>query len=255
MKFVVILCDGMSDEPLDELKGRTPLAVAKSSHMDTLARMSEIGMVHTIPKGKTIDLMTANLSVFGYDSSLLESNNEEGTKPEDFYTKTGKKSAVITADDNMKAFASKIGMKVYEVDGANGGLNTNYSGKKDAAVTALFDDDYDFVMIHVKAAGEAGASKSIEKKIKAIENIDAYIVGPLVEEIQGRDAEFRLLVMPYYPTYVRIGTSESDAVPYLIYDSGLEVEGNMVYSEKSAKDSGCYFDEGNMLLNHFLELD
>ena len=54
MKFVVMLCDGMSDEPLDELKGRTPLAVAKTSHMDTLARMSEIGMVHTIPKGKTI---------------------------------------------------------------------------------------------------------------------------------------------------------------------------------------------------------
>ncbi len=255
MKFVVILCDGMSDEPLDELKGRTPLAVAKTSHMDTLARMSEIGMVHTIPKGKPIDVESANLSVFGYDSSDFNTVSEEGQKIEDFYTKTGKKSAVITVDEKMKAFAAAVNMKVYEVDGATGGLNTNYSGKKDAAVTALFDDDYDFVIIHVKAVNEASISKSIEKKIKAIENIDAYIVGPLVEEIQGRDAEFRLLVMPYFPTYVRIGSSESDAVPYLIYDSGLEVEGNLVYSEKSAKESGCYFDEGNMLLNHFLEME
>ena len=100
-----------------------------------------------------------------------------------------------------------------------------------------------------------GHQGSYERKIKAIENIDAYIVGPLVEELQGRDVEFRLLVLPDHPTPVRLRTHTSDAVPYMLYDSTLEAENNLVYSEKTAKETGNFFDEGYLLMNHFLELE
>lgn len=257
MKYVVLLCDGMSDEPLEALEGKTPLCVAKTSHMDTLARVSEIGMVHTIPKGMKAEPEIASLSILGYNPSSIEGilgeNNEEPF--DDFYTHTGKKGAVITADENVRIIAEKIGLEKIFADGASGDINTNFTGKKDAAVKAFFENDMDFVLLHVKAPDDASVNKSLNQKITAIENIDAYIVGPLVEELQGRDTEFRLLILPDYPTPVRLGTHSSEAVPYLLFDSTLEEDGNPVYSEKTAKEKDNFYDEGYELLNHFLELD
>ena len=67
MKYVIILGDGMADEPIQVLGGKTPLEYAKTPSMDRLAKMSRIGMVHTIPEGMQPGSDTANLSVLGYD--------------------------------------------------------------------------------------------------------------------------------------------------------------------------------------------
>ena len=67
MKYVVVLGDGMADEPIEELGGKTPLEAAKTPVMDELAKMSEIGMVRTIPEGMSPGSDTANLSVLGYN--------------------------------------------------------------------------------------------------------------------------------------------------------------------------------------------
>lgn len=67
MKYVVVLGDGMADEPIESLGGRTPLEAAVTPAMDVLAEMSEIGLVHTIPEGMKPGSDTANLSVMGYD--------------------------------------------------------------------------------------------------------------------------------------------------------------------------------------------
>ena len=67
MKYVVILGDGMADLPLEELNGQTPLEAADTPCMDTLARVSEIGLLHTIPEGMKPGSDTANLAVMGYD--------------------------------------------------------------------------------------------------------------------------------------------------------------------------------------------
>ena len=67
MKYIVILCDGMADEPLESLGGRTPLEAARTPGMDRLAGKSEIGMVRTVPEGMAPGSDTANLSVIGYD--------------------------------------------------------------------------------------------------------------------------------------------------------------------------------------------
>ena len=67
MKYVIVLGDGMADEPIQELGGKTPLEYAKTPMMDMLAAKAEIGLVHTIPEGMKPGSDTANLSVIGYD--------------------------------------------------------------------------------------------------------------------------------------------------------------------------------------------
>lgn len=70
MKYVVVLGDGMADEPIEELGGKTPLEYADTPVMDKLSKMSEIGLVHTIPEGMSPGSDTANLSVLGYDPKI-----------------------------------------------------------------------------------------------------------------------------------------------------------------------------------------
>ena len=67
MKYVVILGDGMADEPMEALGGRTPLAVAKTPHMDELAGKGEMGMVQNVPAGMAPGSDVANLAVLGYN--------------------------------------------------------------------------------------------------------------------------------------------------------------------------------------------
>lgn len=67
MKYIVVLGDGMADEPIDALGGKTPLAYAATPMMDALAPKSEIAMVHTIPDGMKPGSDTANLAVMGYN--------------------------------------------------------------------------------------------------------------------------------------------------------------------------------------------
>lgn len=67
MKYVIILGDGMADEPLTELGNKTPLESAKTPMLDSLSKVSEVGLVHTIPEGMKPGSDTANLSVLGYN--------------------------------------------------------------------------------------------------------------------------------------------------------------------------------------------
>lgn len=67
MKYLVVLGDGMADEPIDEIGGKTPLMYAETRVMDKLAPKSEVGLAHTIPEGMKPGSDTANLAVLGYD--------------------------------------------------------------------------------------------------------------------------------------------------------------------------------------------
>lgn len=70
MKYVVILGDGMADEPVKQLGNKTPLQVANKINIDYLAKHSEVGLVKTIPDGLAPGSDTANLSVLGYDPQI-----------------------------------------------------------------------------------------------------------------------------------------------------------------------------------------
>ncbi len=401
MKYIIILCDGMADEPLDELGGRTPLEAARTMNMDSLAKVSEIGMVRTVPAGMAPGSDTANLSVIGYDpkeyytgrsplealsigadmapddvsfrcnlvtlseeedryedrhildhssgeisteeaAELLEALSEglkregytfyvgtsyrhlliqkkgkvtELTAPHDILTKqiggylpedgvlremmvksydilkdhpvnkrrrtegknpansawfwgagtrpalrsfeekNGVKGAMISAVDLLKGIAVGAGMDNIVVEGANGGLDTNYAGKAQAAVKALTEDGYDFVYVHIEAPDEMGHQGSFRDKITAIERIDEQIIGPVRTALEDAGTDFRMLILPDHPTPVRVRTHTSDPIPYLLYDSTEYIAGMDTYSEKTGKQTGVFVEKGYRLMDHLLEKD
>ena len=88
MKYVVVLCDGMADNPVEELKGKTPMMIAEKPNMDYFARLGEVGLVKTVPNGMKPGSDVANLSVMGYD-------------PEEYYTGRSPLEAVSIGIDML----------------------------------------------------------------------------------------------------------------------------------------------------------
>ncbi|MCI8327630.1 MAG: cofactor-independent phosphoglycerate mutase [Lachnospiraceae bacterium] len=175
-----------------------------------------------------------------------------GTKPSlsSFEGKTGKKGAMISAVDLLKGIAVGASMKVIHVEGANGGLHTNYEGKAEAAVKVLVEDGYDFVYVHVEAPDEMGHQGSVEKKVQAIENLDERIIRPIVQGMEKAKEEYRLLVLPDHPTPISIRTHTAGNVPYMLYDSGKEEHKSWHYNEKEAAQSGTLIQEGHRLIDY-----
>lgn len=398
MKYIIVLGDGMADEPLEVLGNKTPLEVADKPGMDTLAKKGEIGLTCMVPEDMAPGSDTANLSVMGYDpkiyytgrsplealsigvdmedtdvslrcnivtlseeeecyedkrvidhsaseistedaavllDALKEGLKKEGyefyvgtsyrhllvwkngkvvelTPPHDILTrrigdylpedevlrdmmkksydilvnhpinikrkadglnpansawfwgagtrpalqsfaeKTGKRGAMISAVDLLKGIAVGSGMDNIIVEGANGGLHTNYTGKMQAAVDALLKDGYHFVYIHVEAPDEMGHQGLVDEKIQAIENIDKYIVGPLVEKMEQSGEDYRVLLLPDHPTPIRIRTHSNGSIPYLLYDSTKQLGSNETYNEKTGEQSGIVREEGHKLIDILL---
>lgn len=399
MKYVVILGDGMADEPIESLGGKTILQSANTPCMDELAKKSEIGMVNTVPEGMSPGSDTANLSVLGYDPKiyysgrsplealsigvpmedtdialrcniitvsdeeelyedkiivdhssseistedcavLLEAVREQletdiykfylgtsyrhctiwkngevvpltpphdvlgqkvgdnlpqdavlremmkksyeilknhpinierkakglnpanscwfwgaGTKPalSSFFEKTGKKGAMISAVDLLKGIAVGAGMTNIIVEGADGTLHTNYEGKANAAVKALVEDGFDFVYIHVEAPDEMGHQGSIERKIKAVENLDAKVIKTVVDKLNAADVEFRVVITPDHPTPIRLRTHVAQPVPYMLYDSTDKLDREWAYNEVDAAASKNYIANGYELIDKLFE--
>lgn len=395
MKYLVVLGDGMADRPLEDLGGKTPLEYADTPVMDAYSKMSEIGMVHTIPDGMKPGSDTANLSVLGYDpkeyysgrsplealsigvdmkttdvaircnivtvstddlpyeqKTIIDHSSSEistedaailidavrkelendiykfyvgtsyrhltiwdkgevvdltpphdvlgqtigqylpeddalremmkrsydilcdhpinkqriaeglnpanslwfwgaGTRPmlSSFKDKTGHTGAMISAVDLLKGIAVGAQMKVIEVEGANGGLNTNYEGKAAAAVNALLNEGCDFAYIHLEAPDEMGHQGSIEHKVKAIENLDKRIIKNVVADLEAAGVDFRMLVLPDHPTPIVLRTHTADPVPYMLYDSTDKQNNTWNYNEKEAEAAGIYIAEGHTIID------
>lgn len=399
MKYVVVLGDGMADEPLEELGGNTPLGFAQTPMMDALAAQGEIGMVKTVPAGMSPGSDTANLSVLGYDPQvyysgrsplealnigvqmaegdvairanlvtlseeeemyeekhildhsadeistqeaeiLLKAVQEElqneifqfyvgtsyrhcliwkqgmvvpltpphdirgkviadyvaeekmlldmqkrsyeilvnhpvnlerkkkglnpgnslwfwgaGTKPSliNFEKKFQKKGAMISAVDLLKGIAVGTGMQNITVEGANGGLHTNYEGKAQAALDAMLVDGCDFTYIHVEAPDEMGHQGSIQKKIQAIEYLDQRVIKAVKEGLDASGEEYRMLILPDHPTPICVKTHTGNPVPYLLYDSRNPEKHDWEYNEEEAQKSGKFLEKGHELLGYLFE--
>lgn len=178
-----------------------------------------------------------------------------GKKPAltSFEEQTGKRGMMISAVDLLKGIAVGASMDKVIVEGANGGLHTNYAGKANAALKALTEDNYDFVYIHVEAPDEMGHQGSMKDKIKSIENIDEQVIKIVVEELESKNIDFRLLVLPDHPTPIEVRTHTADPVPYMLYDSTKTMEGKDTYNEKTASQTGIYWKDGYQLMGHLLE--
>jgi 2,3-bisphosphoglycerate-independent phosphoglycerate mutase len=398
MKYIVVLGDGMADEPIEELGGRTPLEYADTPTMDKMSKQAEVGLVHTIPEGMSPGSDTANLSVLGYDPKryytgrsplealsigvdmkstdvalrcnivtvstddlpyeektiidhssseigtedaavLLEAVRKEletdvykfyvgtsyrhltiwdhgevvtltpphdvlgqkigqylpqdeilrkmqeksyeilanhpinierikkglnpanslwfwgaGTRPcvTSFEEKNHKKGAMISAVDLLKGIAIGADMKVIEVEGANGGLDTNYEGKAEAAVDVLLNEGYDMAYVHVEAPDEMGHQGSVERKIKAIENLDSRVIKVIKDALDKAGEDYRMLVMPDHPTPICVRTHTSNPVPYMLFDSTDNKDSTLDYNEKCGKESGLFMANGYEMMNYLL---
>jgi 2,3-bisphosphoglycerate-independent phosphoglycerate mutase len=398
-KFIVLVGDGMGDEPLEEFEGRTALEAARIPTMDFLARHGELGLLRTIPKGMPLGSDVANMSLMGYDPkqyytgrgaleaaamgvkmnpedvafrcnlvnlsfregrvymedysaghiSTEEAHNlvedlaplvasrsfelipgvsyrhlllwrggpegivtfpphdytgsdvteawhiyeeepllyevlkkaitffhrhpvnekrkskgklpansiwpwGQGRKPvmptlEEMFGITG---SVIAAVDLIKGLGKWAGLEEVNVPGATGFLDTNYSGKAEAAIKNLMEKD--FVFLHVEAPDEAGHMGSAKEKIKAIENFDREVVTPIFEALKRENVSFRMLVATDHYTPVSIRTHAADPVPFIIYDSRREHDTpDVSYCEKAAKETGIMIDEGYKIIERLLE--
>lgn len=399
MKYIIVLGDGMADEPIEVLGGKTPLQVADKKAMDALAKSAESGLAYMVPEGMSPGSDTANLSVSGYnpkiyytgrsplealsigvdmkstdvslrcnvvtlseeeeayedkrvmDHSSSEISTEEaavlvealkeglkkegyefyvgtsyrhllvwangkvveltpphdiltqrigdylpedpvlrdmmkksydilvnhpinlkrkeqglnsansawfwgaGTRPalKSFEEKTGKRGVMISAVDLLKGIAVGTGMDNISVEGANGGLHTNYEGKARAALDALLNKGYDFAYIHVEAPDEMGHQGLVNEKIEAIEKLDKHVVQVLIEELDQSGEDYRMLILPDHPTPIRIRTHSNGPVPYLLYDNRKKLGGQENYSEETAKESQLVWKDGYKLIDHLLE--
>lgn len=177
-----------------------------------------------------------------------------GTKPAlyPFEERAHLKGAMISAVDLLKGIAVGTSMKVIEVEGATGGLYTNYEGKAAAAVDVLTSGGCDFVYVHLEGPDEMGHQGSVEKKVKAIEYLDNRIIKPIAEGLAAAGEAFRMAVLPDHPTPVGIRTHSADAVPYLLYDSTKERRETWHYNEREAEAAGIRIAEGHTLIDRLL---
>ncbi|KLU70244.1 MAG: hypothetical protein RHS_3959 [Robinsoniella sp. RHS] len=175
-----------------------------------------------------------------------------GTKPalSSFEEKFHKKGVMISAVDLLKGIAVGAEMDNITVEGANGGLHTNYEGKAQAAADALLKDGYDFVYIHVEAPDEMGHQGSVEKKVQAIEFLDERVIKYVKEQMDAAGADYRMLVLPDHPTPICVRTHTSDPVPYLLYDSTAPGNETWNYNEAEAKDSGNDIAKGHLMMEY-----
>ena len=170
----------------------------------------------------------------------------------DFSEKTGLSGAAVTATGVIKGLALAAGLKLLSVPGADGSLDTDYGGKARAALKALLEAGMDFCYVHLEAPDAAGHKGSFEEKIRAIENLDRLVAGPIYQGLKESGEEFRILVLPDHATPAALKIHTAGPVPYLLYDSRRKAVRSRPYCEKEAEKTGILVPEGQRLLDRFL---
>jgi 2,3-bisphosphoglycerate-independent phosphoglycerate mutase len=164
----------------------------------------------------------------------------------------GVQGAMITAVDLLRGLAALIGWKRIEVPGATGYIDTDYAAKGRYAIEAL--KDVDLVCVHVEATDEASHEGNAGAKVKALEEIDRHIVGPVHAALKTH-GEYRILVTPDHPTPLRTKTHSHGYVPFALAGAGITPDVATGYDDPTAEKSPLVFHEGWKLMRYFLELD
>ena len=160
-----------------------------------------------------------------------------------FASQHGLSAGLVTAVDLVRGLGVLAGIQVHEVEGATGLLDTNWAGKRDAALHALATGA-DLFVIHVEATDESGHSGDVAGKVEGLERWDSHILGPLVEGLDSI-GRWRLLVVPDHATPCDLRTHTSDPVPFLMAASGMAGPGG---SFTEAGVASCPAVAGHRLL-------
>ncbi len=165
----------------------------------------------------------------------------EGKKPllDKFEDLNGLKGGVISAVDLIRGIGKGAGMEVINVPGATGTIHTNFKGKGEAAVLGL-NSGLDYIYIHLEATDECGHQGDIEGKVRALELIDEFIINKLVSDLKD---DYRILVVPDHRTPLKTRKHDSLPVPYMLFDSRVDLAMGLAYNEEDAK-KGDYIESG-----------
>lgn len=168
----------------------------------------------------------------------------------EFASRFGHKGGIISAVDLVKGLGRAAGMDVLDIPGATGFLDTNYQGKVEGARRYL--DLGDYVYLHVEAPDECGHMGNPAKKIQAIEDFDAKILGPLLESHGDRDILWVLTCDHFTP--IARKTHTTDPVPFVIRTKGIEPNHAADrFEEVLAAQTGLTLDSGPALMNLITE--
>ncbi len=143
----------------------------------------------------------------------------------------GVEAGMVSAVDLVRGIGALTGMAVVDVAGATAWYDTNYEGKRDAALSGLAAGA-DLYAIHVEASDEAGHEGNVAEKVRCLENWDRRILAGLVEGLDGM-GRWRLLLLPDHATPLTTRSHTDDPVPYLLVDSEIDGPGG-VYTEQGA---------------------
>ena len=178
----------------------------------------------------------------------------QGQRPalKPFLDRFGQRGAVITAVDLLRGLGRLLGWKVIEVAGATGYLDTDYAAKGRAAIQALNDDVTDLIVVHVEATDEASHEGKADEKVRALEQIDQHIVAPLHDYLRSQ-GDYRLLICPDHPTFLRTKTHSHGYVPFAMCGTGMTSDDAHTYDEVAASKSSIRLDRGCELMTQLFQ--
>ena len=160
---------------------------------------------------------------------------------------------VITAVDLIRGIGHYAGLHTIDVPGATGLWDTNYAGKAHAAIEALRTND--FVYLHVEAADEAGHDGDLALKIQCIENIDKYIVGPIMQAVEEYDEHVAIALLPDHPTPIDLRTHTAEPIPFAMWYPGIEADAVETFDEDAAAHGMHGLLHGDQFIHRFMSLD
>ncbi len=180
-----------------------------------------------------------------------------GKKPsmETLEKRFGLHGHTISAVDLVHGLGRAAGLTPINVPGATGYIDTDYAGKAGALLGAIREAN--FIFLHVESPDESGHEGNLEHKLRAIEDFDRMVVGPVIDGLSAY-RDFTALVMPDHPTPISIRTHSADPVPFCMYASGgwkgtgLEDCHAPSFNEKSAASTGLFVGEGHRLIELML---
>jgi len=164
-----------------------------------------------------------------------------------FNEKYGVKSACIAETGLIQGIAQIAGMDVIDVEGATGGVDTNL----DNITSSILQNaslDYDFLLINIDGADEAGHDGNLEEKVEFIEKVDT-VIGKVMEL---EDVYF--ILTADHSTPIAVMDHTGDPVPLVIKGPDVRVDQVNQFHERAAANGGLCRIRGSDIMNILMDL-
>ncbi|MHC5209919.1 MAG: 2,3-bisphosphoglycerate-independent phosphoglycerate mutase [Planctomycetota bacterium] len=170
------------------------------------------------------------------------------TELEPFELRTRRSLCVVAAVPLVRGLGVMMGAEVPVVPGATGYYDTDWTGKLTRALEAL--DDHDVVMLHLAAANEACHETDVRLKVRVIEEMDRFVVGPLLATL-ARRGDTRLLVTTDHMTSTVERERSTTHVPFALWGPGIEpLRPAGRFTESFAEAGDLHVEEGHTMLEY-----